>query len=81
MVRFWWIKREILGWDVLASNEITCYIVSLLLTVWSSHTLALYLKTQWHQLYPLLYLAFSPLLNQGSESGIHRNIYIFLKAQ
>lgn len=45
MVRFWWIKQEVWGWDVLATSEITCYVVSLLLR--DSHSL--YLKTSWWQ--------------------------------
>lgn len=34
MVRFWWIKLEVLGWDVLATSEITF----LLLRLQPSHT-------------------------------------------
>lgn len=33
MVRFCWIKQEVLGWDVLATSEIISYVVSLLPSV------------------------------------------------
>lgn len=39
MVAFWWIKQEVLGWDVLATSEITWYVLALLLRVYSCHTL------------------------------------------
>lgn len=40
MVRFWWITQEVLGWDVLATSQITRYVVSLLLRVYGSHPLS-----------------------------------------
>lgn len=41
MARFWWIKQEVLCWDVLATSEITWYVVSLFLIVYRSYTLSL----------------------------------------